>query len=208
MQRSEHIYREHLAGEKMPMDEYILDLHTHRGRRSSNCLENFALEGAYIENENVNLLRPEYREIYVALKQELDFYRNNGLQAQQERWPLKELASRVGVPIQSLSPTDVTRINSAPHAKLKTAVYKKPVHIVGDLVYKGPYTCDDPKLMNNMKFAFAIQQFEEKLNLPEWLKTSLPWECIGFDGNNQYFLVAPNVGKTGDIPFLDGVLED
>ena len=57
------------------MDDYIYDLHTKGGKRSGNCMENFALEGAYIENENIEFLRPEYREIYVKLKQELDLYR-------------------------------------------------------------------------------------------------------------------------------------
>ena len=98
----------------------------------ANCLENFAMEGAYVENENVDFLRPEYREIYVMLKQELDLYRNKGLKEQQLRWPLRELACRAGVPIQSLSSTEIAQIKKAPHAKLKTAVYKKPVHIVGD----------------------------------------------------------------------------
>jgi hypothetical protein len=74
----DRLYRDHLAGGKMPMDDYILDLHTHGGKRSGNCLENFALEGAYIENENVSLLRQEYREIYVMLKKKLDLYNVRG----------------------------------------------------------------------------------------------------------------------------------
>jgi hypothetical protein len=74
----ERLYRNHLAGGIMPMDDYILDLHTRMGKRDDNCLENFALEGAYIENENVDFLRPDYREIYVMLKQELDRYRCKG----------------------------------------------------------------------------------------------------------------------------------
>ena len=183
------------------MDDYVLDLHTHRGKRNGNCLENFAMEGAYVENENADLLRPEYREIYVMLKQELDLYRNKGLKEQQQRWPLRELACRAGVPIQSLSSTEMARIKNAPHAKLKTAVYKKPVHIVGDRVYKGPYTFDDPRLINNLRFTYALQVLEERLSLPEWLRTSLAWQCIGYDGNDGYFLVAPNVGKTGALPF-------
>ena len=47
------------------MDDYIYDLHTKGGKRSANSMENFALEGAYIKNENIEFLRPEYREIYV-----------------------------------------------------------------------------------------------------------------------------------------------
>ncbi|BBO74562.1 hypothetical protein DSCW_19790 [Desulfosarcina widdelii] len=197
----ESLYAFHLAGRKRPMDDYILDLHTRRGKRSGNCLENFAMEGAYIERENVDFLRPEYREIYVTLKQELDLYRNKGLEEQQKRWPLRKLACRVGVPIQSLSSTAMARIKKAPHAKLKTAVYKKPVHIVGDLVYKGPYTFDVPRFINNLRFTYALQVLEERLSLPEWLRASLPWQCIDYDGNDGYFLAAPNVGKTGSIPF-------
>jgi hypothetical protein len=62
----------------MPMDDYILDLHTHGGKREEDCLEKFALEGAYIKNENKEFLNSDYRGIYVMLKQELDRYRCNG----------------------------------------------------------------------------------------------------------------------------------
>jgi hypothetical protein len=74
----EILYKDHLADGKMPVDDYILDLHTHGGKRSGDCLENFALEGAYIKNENIDFLRPEYREIYIKLKQELDLYHSRG----------------------------------------------------------------------------------------------------------------------------------
>jgi hypothetical protein len=74
----EKLYRDHLAGGKMPMDDYILDLHTHGGKRGRDDLENFALEGAHIKNENKEFLNPDYRGIYVMLKQELDRYRCNG----------------------------------------------------------------------------------------------------------------------------------
>lgn len=74
----EELYRKHLAGGEMPMDDYIEDLHTHGGRRDDDCLVTFALEGARIKNENDAFLRREYREIYVMLKQKLDRYRCNG----------------------------------------------------------------------------------------------------------------------------------
>ena len=99
----ESLYAFHLAGRKRPMDDYILDLHTHRGKRSGNCLENFAMEGAYIENENVDFLRPEYREIYVTLKQELDLYRNKGLKEQQATMAPQE----VGLPSRRPHPVAV-----------------------------------------------------------------------------------------------------
>ena len=74
----ERLYRDHFSGGKMPVDDYILDIHTRGGKRSGHCLENFALEGAYIENENINFLRREYREIYILLKKELDLYHASG----------------------------------------------------------------------------------------------------------------------------------
>jgi len=74
----EMLYKDHLSGGKMPMDDYIIDLHTRGGKPNGNCLENFALEGAFIENENVNFLCQDYRDIYIKLKQELDFYHSRG----------------------------------------------------------------------------------------------------------------------------------
>lgn len=196
----ERLYREHLAGGKMPVDDYILDLHTHGGKRADDCLETFALEGAFIENENVDFLRPDYREIYVLLKQELDFYRNNGLREQRKRWPLKVLSCQVNAPIWPLSSATMARINDAPQAQLKTAKFKKAVFIVEDLVFKGPYSCDDPRLLNNLKLTYAIQLLEEVLNLPEWARGSLPWDGIACWEDDQYYLVARNVGKTENIP--------
>jgi hypothetical protein len=62
----------------MVIDDYVLDLHTQRGKRSENSLENFALEGAFVKHENDNFLHPDYREIYILLKKELDRYNNRG----------------------------------------------------------------------------------------------------------------------------------
>ena len=208
----EGIYREHLAGEKLLIDDYILDDHTHGGKRSANFRENFAFKGAFIENENVDFLRPDYREIYVLLKQELDFYKNNGLPAQQQRWPLKALSYQVNVPIRPLSPATMAKIDHAPHGQKKTGKYKKVVYIVGDLVFKGPYTLDDKSLkylIRNLKFTYALQLLEEALKLPEWARGSLLWDGIACWEDDRYYLVAPNVGKTREIPFdiVSGSLE-
>ena len=116
----ERLYRDHLAGGKMPMDDYILDLHTHGGKRGDDCLENFALEGAYIKNENVDFLRREYREIYVMLKQELDIIDAMAGGCNEYRAISIKLPQSVGVPIKKLSAQTMTKINNAPHAQLRT----------------------------------------------------------------------------------------
>jgi hypothetical protein len=114
---------------------------------------------------------------------------------------ISTLARIVGVSIVKLSNQTLTKINDAPHAQLRTSNYKKAVYIVRDLIYKGPYASDDPRLMNNLKLTCALQLLEEALGLSEWQRASLPWECIGHNEDHQYFLVAPNVGSTRKIPF-------
>ncbi|MFN2127473.1 MAG: hypothetical protein ACK2TU_06400, partial [Anaerolineales bacterium] len=68
------LYSEHLKDGRMKIDDYIMDLHTRGGKKVDNCLENFALEGARVKNENKKFLNKDYREIYILSKQELDRY--------------------------------------------------------------------------------------------------------------------------------------
>jgi hypothetical protein len=76
------LYDDHLGGNKMKIDDYVLDLHTKRMKWSNQCLEKFALEGAYIKNENDHFLNQEYRDIYILLKKELDLYHARGRRLQ------------------------------------------------------------------------------------------------------------------------------
>jgi hypothetical protein len=72
------LYTDHFNHGRMKIDDYVLDLHTKKMKWSSQCLEKFAMEGAYIKNENDNFLNQEYREIYILLKQRLDLYHGRG----------------------------------------------------------------------------------------------------------------------------------
>jgi hypothetical protein len=72
------LYGDHLRGVKMKIDDYVLDLHTHGGKKGPGSLKKFALEGAFIKNENYHFLNKEYREIYILLKAELDLYNSRG----------------------------------------------------------------------------------------------------------------------------------
>ena len=38
------------------------------------------------------------------------------------------------------------------------------------------------------------------MQLPEWERGSLPWEFLGYAGDDQYYLAAPNVGRRRAIP--------
>ena len=72
----EKMYNGHVLNGKIKIDNFVADMHTRGGKRIANRLENFALEGAYVKNENVKFLNPDYRGVYVELKKELDRCRN------------------------------------------------------------------------------------------------------------------------------------
>ena len=72
------LYRDHLRDGRTEMDGYVLDSHTQKMKWSPGCLERFAREGAYVKNEKAKFVNPEYREIYIHLKQQLDFYHSRG----------------------------------------------------------------------------------------------------------------------------------
>ena len=111
------------------------------------------------------------------------------------------MARQVGIPIVELTAEKVAEIQASPQAQLRTARYKKAVYLVGDLVFKGPYKPHETALINNMRFNYAIELLENALELGEWERGSLPFEFIGFTGEDQYYLAAANVGRRGATPF-------
>lgn len=115
---------------------------------------------------------------------------------------LQSLSYKVGVPIQKLSKNVIDQIKAAPQAQKRTSQFKKAVYVVDNQVYKGPYVCDDHKLLKNLSYTFALHVLEEALELPLWRRAALQWTCIGFSVDDQCYLVAPNVGKHWDIPFV------
>ena len=62
----------------MKIDDYVLDIHTHGGKRGPDSMRKFAVEGAFVQNENKQFLNKEYRDIYILLKKELDLYFSKG----------------------------------------------------------------------------------------------------------------------------------
>jgi hypothetical protein len=183
----------------MKIDNYVLDLHTKKIEWSPGCLENFAKIGAFIRNENVNFLHPEYREIYLLLKKELDLYRSRGRQTTMIPNNLEILCQKTGVRIEKLSKQTMAKVDDAPHAQKRTSDYKKAVHLVGDLVFKGPYKPDNLRLTKNLERTYAIQLLEATLRLDEWQRGSLRWEYLGCWDDDQCYLVAVNVGKRKNI---------
>jgi len=113
----------------------------------------------------------------------------------------RKLASEVNVHVQPLSAETMAKLKKAPQAQKRTAKFKKAVYIVEHLVFKGPYARDDLGLMNNLKYTYALQLLEAALILHERQRGSLRWKYLGWVDDNQYYLIAPNVGKRKNIPY-------
>jgi hypothetical protein len=118
-------------------------------------------------------------------------------------YELRILADKVGVTIRKIFAETVIKMNGSPQAQRKTSKYKKAVKIVNDLVFKGPYTSDKDlfRLMENLRYTYALELLESAMQLDEWQRGSLRWEYVGCWSNNHYYLVCPNVGKRKNIPY-------
>jgi hypothetical protein len=73
------LYAGNLAGEVVPLDPFVYDLHT--GVREAGARARFAREGAFVTNEDAALRNEDYRRIYHGLKERLDVYEERGLAA-------------------------------------------------------------------------------------------------------------------------------
>jgi hypothetical protein len=115
--------------------------------------------------------------------------------------PIHSIATSVGVTMVELPAARLSQILASPQAQLKTARYKKAVYLSGELVFKGPYRGKEPALINNLQFNYAIELLETALQLHQSERGTLPWEFLGYAGDDRYYLAAPNVGRRGGIPF-------
>jgi hypothetical protein len=73
----EALYEGNLAGPAPELDAFVHDMHT--GASGPDARTRFALEGAFVVNEDVRLRNDVYRTIYCRLKEWLDVYEERGL---------------------------------------------------------------------------------------------------------------------------------
>lgn len=65
---SNNIYDINLNGKKIEFDDYVIDKHTFEGKVKGKTSADFALLGAYVENEDKNLLNIDYRNKYLVTR--------------------------------------------------------------------------------------------------------------------------------------------
>jgi hypothetical protein len=95
------------------------------------------------------------------------------------------------------------RIENLPKAQLKTAHWKKYIHVDHlDFVYKGPYDLCDSKLYRNLQIIPAVKYLENMLNIK--YNCIVSNSCIDWISllrcTNSYYLVAKKIGRD----FTDG----
>ena len=62
------LYEINLSGTKIEFDNFVIDIHTQKGRANKKTKMDFAQEGAYVENEDLTIVSQLYKQIYVATK--------------------------------------------------------------------------------------------------------------------------------------------
>jgi hypothetical protein len=92
------------------------------------------------------------------------------------------------------------RIERLPKAQLKTAIWKKYIHVDHlDFVYKGPYALCDVKFYRNLQIIPAIKYLENLLNIAYGCIVSnscMDWiELLRCKHDNSYYLVAKKIGR-------------
>jgi len=74
-QKLKKYYNKNLNNEKIKLDDYVFDIHTHTS--ATTPLTNFAKTGANVVDEDNDFLNKDYKKIYDEYKELLDKY-NNG----------------------------------------------------------------------------------------------------------------------------------
>lgn len=65
----EESYAFNLKGNRLEMDDYVVDKHTRDGKKMGKGTREFATEGSYVSNESVDL-NLQYKEIYISFRQQ------------------------------------------------------------------------------------------------------------------------------------------
>jgi hypothetical protein len=95
--------------------------------------------------------------------------------------------------ITQMTDDEYETILNLPQGQKLTSSSKKSVYMDQSYVYKGPFTVDDKKLLNSIKFTQALVCVESVIKIPYKMKSVLPFSIKDYKG--YYFLVYKNIGN-------------
>lgn len=160
------LYDRNIKGDKIQVEEYVLDKHTRVGRANGVGLATFAIQGSHVENEHP-ITNQVYKELYIALRQ-IDPKKLSPL--------LYDIKHRI--PQEEI---DKLYSKDTPHGQLLTGYHKKYVFIPTQGTYKGsiikgPWKADSVGRLNRMIFRMKV------LHLMK-VKVCTFCICTGADGH-------------------------
>ena len=96
-----------------------------------------------------------------------------------------------------MSNSEFISITNLPQGQKLTSTSKKSVYMGKTHVYKGPFTENDKKLQNNIKFTMALKILESVSGIKENMRSLLQFEIKERD--NFYFIMYKNIGKSENM---------
>ena len=99
--------------------------------------------------------------------------------------------------IKPMSNSEFISITNLPQGQKLTSTSKKSVYMGKTHVYKGPFTENDKKLQNNIKFTMALKILESVSGIKENMRSLLQFEIKERD--NFYFIMYKNIGKSENM---------
>ena len=99
--------------------------------------------------------------------------------------------------IKTISIEEINKILELPQGQKLTSSSKKSVYVGKTHVYKGPFTEDDKKLTNSIRFTLALKLLEDISSIPYRMKSLLMFEIR--QRGVYYFIVSKNIGENDAI---------
>lgn len=97
------------------------------------------------------------------------------------------------LPVYTINQSQEAQLQNNPQGQKLCGKGKMRVLLFKDQVVKGPYLESQSKYLLNLINTQSLQELEDKLNLPDKLRSSLAWTGI-LQIKNRRYLLAPNVG--------------
>ena len=99
--------------------------------------------------------------------------------------------------ITPMTNSEFITIMDLPQGQKLTSSSKKSVYIDKDYVYKGPFTENDKKLQNNIRFTMGLKLLESVSDIDDNMRSLLSFEIKERD--NYYFIKYKNIGDFSNI---------
>ena len=176
---------------KFEVPDYVIDKHTLKGKKRKKNVMDFAIEGALVVNQPLNLFNDVYRKIYVESKKIMMNLPTNKKTTNKKR--KKEKAERTNIDVElefediSLNDDTLSYIEQLPVGQKKTSKSKKHAYMGQKYVFKGPY------LYSNLGDKNRLMMIQRRINWCKLLQIPFfPFWFVKETNNSDHIWVISN----------------